>query len=345
MDDIKYFYDSKTDDSFDIKKISVTVEKKEYSDSAKLKVTLKGPSIDGSISNAIRRTVMQSIPAYGFRRENNGIIIHEKTKCINNNDMIFGIVETLPLFDIDNAFEIIDPAIYDPKAGKNQSITKNDKQEKLKTIKLMIVIENNKDEHLFVTTHHASLFVNGTESNSYKKHPPITLMVLRKGERLSLEATATLGTELKSATYQVVTNAVSIPIDDVGKSFYIKYESLGQLNKYDIFVKACHILCHRLSALSRFVKNEYNDRFNGLKMVTIQINGEEDTLGYIIQIALQKYDKVKTAAYRLTGTLENNIIISYELYKEEKNPLNVLEDILQYLIAVYTAIANKIEKN
>ena len=57
------------------------------------------------------RTIMMSIPIYGFHRSNIHIEV-EKSKNMYNNDLIYNQIETLPIFDIPNYFDLENPETF-----------------------------------------------------------------------------------------------------------------------------------------------------------------------------------------------------------------------------------------
>ena len=75
------------------------------------RIELEGNSIDNSVVNALRRTCDMSIPIYAFYRSNISIEL-DKSKHMYNNDLIYNQIETLPIFDIPNYFDLENPEIF-----------------------------------------------------------------------------------------------------------------------------------------------------------------------------------------------------------------------------------------
>ena len=71
-------------------------------------IELSGPNIDNSVVNAIRRTILHHIPIYGFHRTNINIEV-DKTRYMYNNDLVYNLIETLPIYDVPNYFDLENP--------------------------------------------------------------------------------------------------------------------------------------------------------------------------------------------------------------------------------------------
>ena len=82
--------------------------KKEFSkqENYQAHIKLKGKSVDNSVVNALRRTIYGYIPVYGFHRSQ---IIIEKNTSIYTQEMIYCQLEQLPIYDIDNTYNLVSP--------------------------------------------------------------------------------------------------------------------------------------------------------------------------------------------------------------------------------------------
>lgn len=337
--------------------ISVKFGKTEKKD--EFSCIMSGKSIDAGISNAIRRTVMLYIPVYGINR-NNCKIENGKLgkKTIYNNDMISGILEQLPLFDIDNRFDINNPENYLPTSVmKNMfstfvkekyfdiSSTEEPEMDKklkgLKNIRVMMNIKNDGDSNMYVNTHHLSLEIDGMSSDNYKKRDPVMLFTTRPGESLSFEATANLGIEAIHASYEATTLAYHIEIDE--NTYDLRYTTLGQLSNMEIFKKACKILIKKLENFHDFIEKEYKTEPDSIiKPIEISLYGEDGTLANIIANALKKCNNVERAGFTTPHYLEKTMLLGYTLKSSSKDyPFKTLKNAIKYLIKIYETILSQ----
>jgi DNA-directed RNA polymerase subunit L len=321
-------------------------------------IQIEGKSIDYSVVNAIRRTILLNIPIYGFHRSNIFIEV-EKSKHMYNNDLIYNQIETLPIYDIPNYYDLENPELYlsnevlkslfgkfiqekysaDDKSINSESNESVDANKKLFKIELGMNVKNISDTDKFVTTHDVVLKINNKVSNSYMTRDPISIIVLKPGEEISLRAEANLGISKILATYEATTNAIHKEISS--SKYELSYETLGQLDKNLIFTKACIILIKKLEHLNKFIQSKYKEEPENIKYMEIQLFGEEHTLGNLIATALQKCDLVAEAGYAMPHPFIDQIVIRYRLETDTKaGPIKVFVDTVKYLIRLFEQISH-----
>lgn len=332
----------------------------------KLHVSLQGQSVDNSVSNAIRMTILDKIPIYAFHRKN--IYVDNKNSYnMYNNDMIYNQIETLPIFDVPNLYDLEDPKLFLPEniskklfgsfveevvfdGGEGNGAkeekkdgSKHNSKKKYFQIDLTINYKNTNDICKYLTTHDVTLRIDGKEVKSYLKRSPICILVLKPGEELSLRAEANLGIEEISGIYSAVTTVVSKHIAD--DKYELFYESLGQLDKYVIFNKACTILRKKLENFHAFVKKTYPEEPPLTTPVEIKIYGEDDAMGNLIGTSLQKCPNVKIAGYAVKHQLIDVVNLMYTMEPNSKvKPIRQLLDVISYLIKLYQIIGDEFAK-
>ena len=339
--------------------IDVTIKKLKPLTDNEFRVELSGMSIDNSIVNAIRRTIMMNIPIYGFYRSNIFIEV-EKSRNMYNNDMLYNQIEMLPIFDIPNYYDLENPEIFlptdimknlfskfiqernDPELT-DEEIKAVDANKQLFRIELSLNVKNNTGNDIFASTHDAVLKVNGAISDSYKRRKPISIIVLKPTEEISLRAEANLGIAKMYASYEATTNAI---LDEISSTkFHLWYETLEQLDKTTIFVKACTILSKKLEFLKKYLAQKFTEDLNNSEVIEIPIIGEEHTLGNLLATVLQKCEFVEKAAYKVPHPFIDEVIIIYKLFpKSKKTPIRVLQDCIEYLITVFQSISHNVLK-
>ncbi|XWV25199.1 dna directed rna polymerase subunit [Tupanvirus deep ocean] len=357
MSDKKFIFDSTiTNDRIDIYgDIDVTIRKLQPTNENEFRIEIEGNSVDYSVVNALRRTVMTDIPIYAFHRSNIFIEV-KKSRHMYNNDLIYNQIETLPIFDIPNHFDLENPEIFLPTdvmrnlfgnfiqekymeepSEEEKSVTEQNKR--LFKIELSINVKNNTGADKFVSTHDAVLKIDGKTTNSYLIRKPICILVLKPTEEISLRAEANLGISKMHASYEATTNAIHDEITPT--KYHLWYETLEQLDKNLIFTKACIILTKKLENLRTFIKNKYTEERDVSEKIEIQLFGEEHTLGNLLATILQKCEFVERAGYYMPHPFINQITVSYQLNRKSKiGPIQVFIDCVDYLTRLFQLIAH-----
>lgn len=317
------------------------------------KIELEGKSIDNSVVNAIRRTVMMSIPVYAFHRSNTFIEV-KKCKYMYNNDLLYNQIETLPIYDIPNYFDLENPDVFlsnevlknlfgnfvrDQYTEEESEKTEVDENKRLFKIELTLNVKNITGNDKFVTTHDAILKIDGKISNSYMIRNPISIIVLKPMEEVSLRSEANLGISKIHAAYEATT--IAILEDITPMKYHLKYETLEQLDKNTIFAKACIILVKKLENLKSFIQKKYTEERSLTEKINIELHGEDHTLGNLIATTLQKCAYVKNAGYVPPHPFIDQVNIEYNLKPDSKlGPIRVFIDCIDYLIRLYQLIGH-----
>lgn len=361
MTEPQYIFDSSIDnDIVDIySEPKPKVKQITPDDPEEFRVRLEGKCIDNSISNAIRITILKRVPVYAFNRTNI-YVENEKSKHMYNNDMLYLQIETLPIFDIPNYFDVEDPEIFLPtdtmkeifgkfiqpknvliddseNEPRNTTQEKKDPNKKLMEIEFSLNVKNITDTYKFVTTHDAVLKIDGKISKSYKKKEPISIIVLKPDEEISLRAEANLGVSVMTASYEATTNVVCKKITP--SKYEIYYETLGQLNSAIIFQKACTILVTVLKNLHKYIKKKYTTEPDKSEYIKFDLYGIDHALGNMIATTLQKCEHILEAGYTKPHPFVESIVITYKLKPKAKiGPIQLFLDTLTYLIGLYENI-------
>lgn len=339
-------------------KIKIKESKKNINE--KFSYVFESDNIDHTVINAIRRTILLYIPIYGFYRSNIHID-NDKSNTMYNNDMIYNLIETLPIYEINNLFDLENPELYLSDqvmkniygkyiqelyidVNKDQTNLENsessDPGKKQLNIEISLGIKNDIKDYLFITTHHLTMKIDGKVVDNYKKKDPISILVLRRGEELYFSAKANIGIAKIHSAYEATTNAIHLELSP--SKYQLEYSSLEQLNKNVIFQKACLILINKIKILMKFINNNFGNIENKDNIYTeIELFGEEHTIGNLVATVLQKCTLVKEAGYVLEHPFIDHITIKYKLIeKTKKSPLNVFIDCLNYLINLLQKILN-----
>lgn len=355
MSEQKFTFDSTIpNDRIDIHSDpEVVVRKLKPENEHEFRIELEGKCIDNSVVNALRRTIMMSIPVYAFHRSNIFIEV-EKSRHMYNNDLLFNQIETLPIYDIPNYFDLENPEIFLPTDVMKSLFGKfiqekyteeksDDEKEpvdinkKLFKIEFSINIKNNTSSDKFVTTHDATIKIDGKISNGYTIRKPICIMVLKPTEEISLRAEANLGISKMHAAYEATTNAIHDEITPM--KYHLWYETLEQLDKNIIFTKACIILTKKLEYLKKFISEKFREERDPSEIIEIQLFGEDHTIGNLLATVLQKCDYIEKAGYVMPHPFMDQITIAYKLSPKSKlGPIKVFTDCIDYLVKLFQLI-------
>lgn len=270
------------------------------------RIIMKGMSVDCSVVNTLRRTILMHVLVYAFERKN---VFIENEKCIYmyNNDLIYNQIETLPIFDIPNNFDLED--VEELKNG-------TDKNKKLVNIEIFLNVKNVLDTPRYITTHDIVMKVNDKVSTGYQKHPSLSIIVLKPQEEIHLRAIANLNDSTVHAAYEATTFAYHHEISSM--EYMLIYDTLGQLDKDVIFTKACSILIKKLGALQTYVEEleKTNPPDPTSKIGEYELFGENDTLGNLLATILQKCDYTEIAGYVTPHLFVDHVIIKFKLGKK-----------------------------
>ena len=320
----------------------------------------EGPNIDNSVVNGLRRVILMYIPIYGFYRTNIHID-NDRSKTMYNNDMLYNQLETLPIFDIPNMFDLENPELFlsddvmraifsryvqktyndiEEMERKNAEPMKYDPNKKQFNVEISLALKNTSDDYLFVTTHHLILRIDGKIMDSYKKRDPISIIVLRRGEEIYLTATAYLGIAKMHAAFEATSIAYHNQISP--SKYELKFNTLGQLDTSLIFQKACMIIIKKFEILQEYIREKYRDYDSKEEFTNIELIGEEHTLGNLLATALQKCVHVKEAGYAVKHPFEDIAIIKFKMIeKSKKGSIEVFLDCISYLIKLHYFILNE----
>uniref|UniRef100_A0A6C0LSV7 DNA-directed RNA polymerase RBP11-like dimerisation domain-containing protein n=1 Tax=viral metagenome TaxID=1070528 RepID=A0A6C0LSV7_9ZZZZ len=317
-------------------------------------IEISGKNIDYSIVNSIRQSIMKYVPIYGFHRSH--VTIDSRTRVMYNYDMIYGQIEMLPIFDLDNNFDLEDPELFLPDEvmkhifgkfipEKYSNYQEDDKKvepipnKKLHKIEISVNYKNSTDSHKYLSTHDLNLRINEKNLGNYIKHTPINILVVKSGEEIAFKAEANLGIATISSIYEATTNAYHKEINSSKYELY--YTTLGQLTNDVIFTKACTILIKKLEHLSIFIEGKYKKE-PSTKTMEIELYGEDYTLGNLLATALQKCNFIKAAGCDMSHLFKENITIRYKLNSGTKiGQIKLLLDIINYLINLLREIIKR----
>jgi DNA-directed RNA polymerase subunit L len=325
-----------------------------------LTLFFNGKSVDNSIVNAIRRTMMGDVPVYAFHRSEIKI---DRNSSLLNDDEIYNIFETVPIFSIKNPYNLENPELYisndvltklfntylpskyndltDLERQKSIPVKSDDKTKHLR-IEYVFDIKNESKETINVTSYDGVFTINGKVSNNYKSRPELLLFKLKPQQEFKASMNGILAIAKMSSTWDAVSMCYFNKINE--NEYKFNFKSIGQLEPRDILHKAIFILMKKLSNLIDFLKTHYLTKdIQSDEEVQIRLYNEDHTLGNLLANVLQKSSKVARAGYSQPHLLEMEILVGFKLSNGIKDhPIKVMIDAIEYLYGVFNLVNQQI---
>lgn len=320
--------------------VSVDSEIKDKILGRTLKLKFEGGSVDNSVVNALRRTLLTEIPVYGF---SGAFITIEKNTSVFNNDYMRHRLTMLPIpsslakseiTHLNKSFYPYVRGVYDPTHPEKPHPKD---PEDTKDIRVYINAVNTGDTVKLVTTDDIKFVVDGEEQkNPYDSEYPCLIIKLRKGEEFKAMAVANLGISKLHESWAAVAN--SIILQKQANEYLLVIYSLGykrQLTEYEVVLRACDILLLKLEYLKESVKASDDDS----KQNFITIPNESHTLGNLLSTTLRRI--APFAAYKKGHPQVEEITLGIVANDSVMKSMNTVVD---YLIDLFGNIKSQVEK-
>ena len=328
---------------------------------SRLEFNIKGDNINYIIINTLRRTILSDIPIYAFTE-----FKFDKNTSIFHNNYLKLRLACLPIWNIENNVEFIEYDIVNKYEKEHEEHEEPEDQDEnddmidmntvetknisasttLKQLNMYINYKNKTNNIVSVTTNDAKFYYDEKQINSpYKNN--IQLVKLQPNQEIAFSAITTIGTEQMNTIFSAVSIVTYKEVNNNEFNFIL--ESKGQISEYKILKVA---IINIIRKIKNFLKllSENKDKFNTENVIddliegTIEVHNEDHTLGNLITRGLQQHKYVKFAGYNLPHPLDKILIFHYSINKQY-NIYNILEDIINYYIVLFTLIDNEFKKN
>lgn len=356
---IYYIMVSKTFDIIikEINKIDYKIEKKKIGNynitipkKSKLILSFSGKDNDHIIVNTLRRVSLDDIPIYGFHRD---LIKISGNNTVFNNDYISLRLSQLPIINIKN-----DIYFLEEKYWKNVDFSdpKREIHPDEINIEASLNIYNDTNQIRNVTTNDLRFYEENNEvAFKYNTDCPILLVQLRPAETIKCSLKACLGVGELDAIFSAANNAYydDNTTDDItgeykenknnNITFYI--ESNGQMSEYEILIKACKNIIHRLKNIKNNLDNKFKSKIIvPAKEMIIKFEDEDHTMCNIINFSFQNHKNILYSGVGKPDHLQRLMHIKIAFDNNVKNPVDIMFQQIDYLIDLYNDILNKINK-
>jgi DNA-directed RNA polymerase subunit L len=319
----------------EIKEIENTID--DYN-STFLKLDIQGKQLAYPIISSIRKACMNQIPIYAFHPSKIKIL---RNNSVFDNSYMKGRLSNLPIPKINHGIKFLQSKYYkninfdDPKAERHP----DDETQ----IEYYVKAKNNGPEKILnVTTNDLRISVNSEiieNKEKYSTKNPILLIQLRQNEEVELSMKGVLAVGELDAIFDSA-NAYYEEITPT--HYYFMIESNGQLDEYDIMLRACDIIIEKNKLIKENINNnQYNMMVTDNNSMILEIENEDYTCGGPINYILQNMDKVLFSGISKPDFMQKNIMIKFKVDKKY-NLIDVLNEAIDQSITLFEEFREKI---
>ena len=315
-----------------------------------LNFKLSGDNIDYIVANTIRRVILSDIPIYAFNN-----FKFEKNTSVLHNDYIKLRLMHIPIWDINNTVEYLDPDHRKVEETFKTDINENNEEDddtnntenpkpkdqtKSNQMTMYVNHSNNMNEIISVTTDDAKFYYNEKQIDSPFK-TPVPLAKLQPKQEIAFSAITEIGTENENSMYSAV--CIVAYKENNMNDFDFSIESRGQLTEKRILQVSLINIDRKLKNFMKQIKDsdisENAEDFSG----TIIVNNENHTLGNLIARGMQKHKKINFAGYNLPHPCVAKVVFHY---KHEKGTtiIKIIEDVVEYYTEIFDEIKKIVDK-
>jgi len=307
---------------------------------SRLELHIKGDHINHTIVNTMRRIITSIIPIYAFNKfifsTNTSIFNNNYIKLRMNNLPVLGIKTKEHIFKEQDTNKIEEDTLQDNNMMfDNLELKVDDKinSSSLDQLTMYIDTENKTSNIISVTTKDAKFYLREKNIPSpYKNN--IQLIKLQPKQKIKMSCITDLNIEDKNSIYSAITICHFIKNKDNDYDFIL--ESRGQLTEIKI-----------LNIMYDNIINQLDIFYNLIPDIKdmegkISFNNMDHTLGNIISEGLQNHQDVLFGGYNMPHPLDNKIVITYKL--EKNNIRSVIKEVIDKYKKIFTDINSKIKK-
>jgi DNA-directed RNA polymerase subunit L len=330
----------KKDITYKSSKIDINVKELKYIKahkfiSSKLVLDIDGKDMDFVISNTLRRIAYDDVPTYAFVHVNIG---HNNSKL--NNDYMKIRLKQLPIYDISNEFDFVNPKYYQ---NVDYSAIDLERPEGEQKIEFILTYHNNSNELINVTTNEGVYLIDGQKTPYPNRNPeePILIIQLHPNETFKCHLKAYIGIGEANNIWSgcVIAHHEYEPSDRQKVKFTI--ESTGQISEYDLLIKCCKVALFKFNC----IKSEIIDKINTKEIsegttIYIQLANEDHTVGNLITHFLQEHNDIIFAGYSKPDQLIKSIFLKIACKNTLSSPINALFDVIDHITNVFSHLFN-----
>ena len=238
----------------------------------------------------------------------------------------------------------VETSFLPDKYWKNIDFSDPDRErspEDKKKIKLVINAHNDTTSMINVTTNDVKYIEDNEEiPNKFDRKYPHLLIQLRPNESFRAMANAILCPGERNHIWSPMANCWFT--EDGPNQYALTLKSLGQMNEYDILVKACQVIVKKIEDIKNQVETAHKSNLLvNTKKVAIELDNEDHAMGNLISRTLQDRKDVIFASYQKPDHLVKSIIIKIT---SVKNPMEPFFGALKTIQTLYREIEKSLKK-
>lgn len=299
---------------------------------------IKGPEINSTVLNTLRRTMLEDIPCIAFRKIN----ITTNTS-VYNNDYMRNRIENFPLTGVNIQLKLDEYEILrkytrgDNLENVVVNLEKEDDENESDVLTMYCKKVNETDNIISVTTEDAEFFKDDKKIKSIYKNP-LLVVKLKPGEEIEFSARSGKGIALNNAVFAAVGVCCYEMINE--NEYIYKFESRNQNKLKDILLNTCKIIKYRLNLISE--KTE-KIKFSSDNEGKIKFINEDHTFGSLLTFGLQEHKNIEFAGYKLDNLLIKNLDIHY-ITNGGKTINSIIDDVTKKYVTFYDNLEKMLEK-
>jgi DNA-directed RNA polymerase subunit L len=255
-----------------------------------LTLMFSGNDINVKIINALRRASMVNVPTYAFPVGQ--MTIEANTCTAFNNDMMKLRLGYLPIYGLDCGVPFLSEKYW---KNVNYADTQRQKHPREKLVELYVNSHNNSANIVNVTTNDVTMYVDGEEIKPYDPTTPILIVKLRPNDTFKCHLRGAIGVghvdarwrASKLSYYDILDN------DPENVSYRFTIEGNRQTDEYIILIRTCDYLIKELGIIKTEIQSRiHSNQIAKKNKIKIKLDGEDHTMGEIINYELQSHDKI-----------------------------------------------------
>lgn len=331
-----------TDISFKLYKFDILVEELDKilvkgTKASSLTVLFSGKDINIKMINALRRVMFSNLPTYAFPKEL--INIEANTTAAFNNDYMRLRLAFVPILNMDTKLCYLPDKYWN---GVNYSDTTREKHPNEQSIEMYINVHNNSGSITNVTTDDLTVYLDGQQIYPYDNDAPILLIKLRPNDTFKCHMRGVIGTSETDARWRLVRNVWYVETDDKVPKFKMTIEGSNQVDEYIVLTKACGYLIKKLEIIKHELTTKMREKeLGGQNPIKLKLDGEDHTIGEIINYELQSHSDVLFSGVTKTDHLIKAITLTIKTTKSE--PLDAVLLCIDELIKKYNHLGKMID--
>jgi DNA-directed RNA polymerase subunit L len=321
----------------DIKIIQVSKNPFKDLQASKLVLNFKGNHVFPSVTNSLRRLAFNEVPTYAFIKESINI---EENSSIFDNDYMRNRLEqfTIPGVNVpvvhlvDKYWRKVDYSDKERERHPDDNVN----------IEMVLNERNNTASIQSVTTNNTKLYQDGEDiKGHFDEKYPLLIIKLKTGQVFKCTSKAVLGKGYRNNIWSSI--AQGYHDYDEEHDITLTLESQGQLDEYDILVRSCMIMKHKIQDIKEKLEHSLNEPdVTNQQLLLVRFDKEDHTFGEILNEFLQDNNDVIFSGVSKPDLLKNEIVIKMKSVKN--NPLKPLFATMDYVVKIYEHMEGQFRK-